>query len=284
MRPAHVYANPSDEHYQQLVEALHRQWRVATRAVMILLSASGMTATEIAVLLHYDPATVRRWIARHDLEGLNGLPDRPRPGRPRIASPGIGERIRRLLATPKAWTTVRIYQGLGRPAISLRTCYRRIREQGVWRRPRLIAKGDPDHDTICADIREQIAALPTGSVVLAEDETHLDLIARIQACWMPRDLRHRVLTPGTNQRRTLHGAVNMVTGAWHHHVSVYNVSGDLTRPPQLLRQVIGFVAINDGLRSTGPPRATRWRRGPRRSPRTIRHRRRCTPARLSCRR
>jgi transposase len=224
MRPAHVYANVSDEQYQQLVTALHRQWRVATRAVMILLSTHGMPASQIAFLLHYDPATVRRWITRHDLEGLDGLPDRPRPGRPRIGSPRIGERIRRLLLTPKAWTTVRIYQGLGRPAMSLRTCYRRIREQAVWRRPRLIAKGDPDHDTICADIREQVTALPTGSVVLAEDETHLDLIARIRACWMPRGLRHRILTPGTNQRRTLHGAVNLVTGVWHHHVSVYNVS------------------------------------------------------------
>jgi transposase len=224
MRPAHVYANVSDEQYQQLVTALHRQWRVATRAVMILLSAHGMPAAQIAALLHYDPATVRRWITRHDLEGLDGLPDRPRPGRPRIGSPGIGERIRALLCTPKAWTTARIYQQLGRPAMSLRTLHRRIREHAVWRRPRLIAKGDPDHDTICAGIRDHIAALPTGSVVLAEDETHLDLIARIRACWMPRGLRHRVLTPGTNQRRTLHGAVNLVTGAWHHHVSTYNVS------------------------------------------------------------
>ena len=102
MRPAHVYANLSDEQYHDLVNALHRQWRTATRTVMILLSAGGMPATEIAALLHYDPATVRRWITRHDLEGLSGLPDRPRPGRPRIGSAGIGERIRRLLATPKA--------------------------------------------------------------------------------------------------------------------------------------------------------------------------------------
>lgn len=224
MRPAHVYANVSDEQYHQLVTALHQQWRVATRAVMILLSTHGMPAAQIAALLHYDPATVRRWITRHDVEGLAGLPDRPRPGRPRIGSPGIGARIRALIATPKAWTTARIYQQLGRPAMSLRTCYRRIREQAVWRRPRLIAKGDPEHDTICQQIREKIAALPTGSVVLAEDETHLDLIARIRACWMPTGVRHRVLTPGTNERRTVHGAVNLITGAFHHHVSVRNVS------------------------------------------------------------
>jgi transposase len=224
MRPAHVYANVTDEQYEDLVTALHRQWRVATRAVMVLLSASGMAPSEIAVLLHYDPVTVRRWIARHDLQGLSGLPDRPRPGRPRIGSPRIGERIRALLATPKAWTTSRIYRALGRPAMSLRTCHRRIREHAVWARPRLIAKGHPEHDATCQHVRDQIAALPAGSVVLAEDETHLDLIARVRACWMPRGQRHRVPTPGTNLRRTVHGAINVTTGAWHHHVSIKNVS------------------------------------------------------------
>lgn len=224
MRPAHVYANVSDEQYHQLVDSLHHQWRVATRAVMILLSVSGMTAAQIGDLLHYHPRTVRRWIARHDLEGLVGLPDRPRSGRPRIGSPRLGARIRALLTTPRAWTTARIWRAVDRPALSMRTMYRRIREQARWCRPRLIAKGDPDRDGICARIRDQVAALPAGSVVLAEDETHLDLLARVRACWMPTGLRHRVMTPGSNVRRTIHGAVNLVTGAVHHHVSVKNVS------------------------------------------------------------
>jgi transposase len=224
MRPAHVYANVSDEQYHQLVDALHRQSRVATRAVMILLSAGGMPAAEIGALLHYDPATIRRWISRHQLEGLAGLPDRPRPGRPRLGSPRLGQRIRTLLGTPKAWTTARVWRALGRPGMSLRTVYRRVREQARWCRPRLIAKSDPDHDRVCAQIRDRIAALPAGSVVLAEDETHLDLLARVRACWIPAGIRHRVMTPGSNIRRTLHGAVNLATGVFHHHVSVRNVS------------------------------------------------------------
>jgi hypothetical protein len=97
---------------------------------------------------------------------------------------------------------------------------RRIREQARWARPRLIAKSDPNREQICAGIRDRIAALPQGSVVLAEDETHLDLLARLRSCWMPTGLRHRILTPGTNVRRTVHGAVNLATGAWHYHVSV----------------------------------------------------------------
>lgn len=32
---------------------------------MVVLSAAGWTASEIADLLHFDPKTVRAWIARH---------------------------------------------------------------------------------------------------------------------------------------------------------------------------------------------------------------------------
>ncbi|SNY68363.1 Transposase [Paractinoplanes atraurantiacus] len=196
MRPAHVYARIPAEQYTELITALHGPWRTATRMVIVVLSAAGMTASEIAELLHYDPVTVRRWITRHHHEGLAGLPDRPRTGRPRKGSQRLGERIGRLLQTPKPWTTARLWRALGRPQISLDTLRRRIRQQARWSRPRLIAKSDPDHDQICAGIRDQITALPAGSVVLAEDETHLDLLARVRSCWMPQGIRHRIMTPG----------------------------------------------------------------------------------------
>jgi transposase len=224
MRPAHVYASMSEQQHTELMNALHGPWRTATRAMMVVLSAAGWTASDIADLLGYDPKTVRAWIARHQVEGLSGLPDRPRPGRPRKGSPRLGARIHALLLTPKAWTTARIFKALGRPAISLSTMRRRIREQARWARPRLIAKSDPNRDRICADIHQQITGLPHGSVVLAEDETHLDLLARVRHAWMPTGIRHRILTPGTNIRRTIHGAVNLLTGAVHHHISVKNVS------------------------------------------------------------
>jgi transposase len=110
---------------------------------MILLSHHGLSAVTIAGLLGCDPATVRRWIHRYDGHGASGLSDRPRAGRPRLGSPRLGQRIRRLLAQPKAWTVPRLWQQLGRPAISQRTLRRCVREVAAWRRPRLVAKGDP---------------------------------------------------------------------------------------------------------------------------------------------
>src|SRR3954466_11703093 len=183
MRPAHVYASMPEQQHTELITALHGPWRNATRIVMVVLSAAGMSASEIADLLHYDPKPVRSGIARHQQEGLAGLPDRPRSGRPRKGSHRLGDRINRLLSTPKAWTTAGLWRALGRPALSLSTLRRRIREQARWCRPRLIAKSDPAHDAICANIRARVAALPAGSVALAEDETHLDLLPRIRSCW-----------------------------------------------------------------------------------------------------
>jgi hypothetical protein len=59
MRPAHVYARTSAEQHTALIHALHHEWRTATRLVMVVLSAAGWSASEIADLLAYNPKTVR---------------------------------------------------------------------------------------------------------------------------------------------------------------------------------------------------------------------------------
>jgi transposase len=108
-----VHANQG---HGELLGLLHGRHRVACRLLLILLSQRGWSPAAIAGLLGYDPRTVRRWIHRYNREGPGGLCDRPRPGRPRLGSPRLGERIRRLLAEPRAWTVARLYQRLGRPA------------------------------------------------------------------------------------------------------------------------------------------------------------------------
>src|SRR5690349_19524053 len=118
MRPALVFANLSAADRQRLVAVLHGPWRQALRAVMVLLSANGWSAGQIADLLGCDPVTVRRWIRRFDAEGMAGLADRPRSGRPCLGSSHLGERIAALLVRPGAWTTASVWRALGRPAIS----------------------------------------------------------------------------------------------------------------------------------------------------------------------
>jgi transposase len=229
MRPTSVYAKPSCTANPagcacDVLGLLHGPHRVAARLVMILLSHRGWPPSDIAGLLGCDPATVRRWIHRYNAHGTAGLGDRPRSGRPRLGSPRLGAGIRRLLAQPRAWTIGRLWQRLGRPAISLRTLHRRVREVARWQRPRLVAKGDPDRDQVLTELHQRLTNLPDGAVVLAEDETHLNLLPWVRAAWILNGQRQQVMTPGKNRRRTIYGAIELTSGRWWYRVARKAVS------------------------------------------------------------
>jgi transposase len=57
--------------------------RLRTRAPMVLLAAEqGLKVLQIARIVREREATVLRWLKRYLAEGLEGLQDAPRPGRP----------------------------------------------------------------------------------------------------------------------------------------------------------------------------------------------------------
>jgi hypothetical protein len=205
---------------------------------MVLLSLQGISAAQIAVLLECHPATVRRWIGRFNTEGMAGLADRPRCGRPRLGGRRLTRRIAALLARPGPWTLPRIWRYLGRPQVSMRTLYRRVALVAIWRRPKLTARGDPDHDHVVAGIVARLIELPRKAVVCAEDETHLNLLPHVRASWTLRGRRPEVLTPGTNRKVTVLGALEVTTGAW-----VYRLGR---------RRAADFIALLDQLLAAFP--------------------------------
>lgn len=58
--------------------------RDVLRARIILLCADGVPHRGIVRQLHTSVDAVVRWRSRYEQEGLDGLKDRPRTGRPRI--------------------------------------------------------------------------------------------------------------------------------------------------------------------------------------------------------
>ncbi len=83
----------------------------------------------------------------------------------------------------------------GLAQVSAQTLYRRVRLVAIWRRPKLTARGDPYHDHVVAGIVARLIDLPRRAVVLAEDETHLNLLPHVRASWTLRGTRPQVLTP-----------------------------------------------------------------------------------------
>jgi hypothetical protein len=112
--------------------------------------------------------------------------------------------------------------------MSLRTLHRRVREVAAWRRPRLVAKADPDREQTLAELHQHLRDLPEGAVVLAEDETHINLLPWVRATWIPRGTRQQVMTPGKNRRRTIFGAVDLHTGRFCYQVARKAVSVTFT--------------------------------------------------------
>ena len=123
----------------------------------ILLVAQGMTVPEVARLLGDAPRTVEYWIDSFEREGLTGLTEGEREGRPpRLREKQLAEVGRALRSTP-AGVGLRGHIGDGKTLaafiasrfhvnLGVRQCQRIFRNLGFrLRKPRpLIAKADPD--------------------------------------------------------------------------------------------------------------------------------------------
>ena len=84
MRPIHIppLTPTQHEHLDRLYRTTKTP-RLRTRAQMILLAAEQrFKVAQIALIVRESEATVLRWLKRYRAEGLEGLQDAPRPGRP----------------------------------------------------------------------------------------------------------------------------------------------------------------------------------------------------------
>jgi len=71
------------------------RYRDVQRARLIVFAAAGMQDKDIAVRCDCHPEIVSRWRRRFCEQGIEGLRDKPRAGRPRRFPPAAGRRGRR---------------------------------------------------------------------------------------------------------------------------------------------------------------------------------------------
>lgn len=85
----------SDEDWEQLESLVRRrtvEHRMVVRARIVLAAADGEENASIAERLEVALNTVIKWRKRFFEEGMDGLADRKRSGRPRTFSPSGGRR------------------------------------------------------------------------------------------------------------------------------------------------------------------------------------------------
>ena len=172
--PTFLYARSAvdaveEQKIRKLAGARHAPADWIRRAKIITLSWAGLHTTAIAAELHCHPKTVREWLHRFNAMGLDGLGDRPVPGRPRRLTehergriialarsdpPGrpqrtAGGELRAVDAhAPAQWTLDTLAEAAQAEGIGVRRSQVRrilLAERVRWRHPRSwAASKDPD--------------------------------------------------------------------------------------------------------------------------------------------
>ena len=227
-----IYVQDPDDHELTELKQMTRQaiGRVSQRAQLVLLSAQRRTVPELALLFDLHPASVRFWLRRFDRDGPSGLYDAPRSGRPRELDAQQDQRLIRLLAQDPqdvapaeiatTWTVAMLTLALivrsGRylSRATVRTALRRLGLR--WGRPRLTMprKVDPDKALKQWRIAEAVLAAGPAATVLYADESRIALLPLVRGLWHWVGHQVRIPTPGSNDTRSVFGALHIRTGQW----------------------------------------------------------------------
>lgn len=149
--------------------------RDVRRARIILLAADGASTRSISRTIGVEETVVSTWRNRFADQGLEGLKDHPRSGKPRRYTAETDARIRAVLDEPAPagyarWTAPLIAKHLGD-----------VHEQQVWRvlrkqkidldgRKSWCESSDPDFAAKAADVVGLYMAPPENAIVICVDE------------------------------------------------------------------------------------------------------------------
>ena len=195
--------------------------RMAFRAEVILAVAEGLSNEAVAARLGTRPATVSKWRGRFARDGMSGLADAPRSGKPALYEV---EHERRILAAldeaPPAgcgrWDGALLARHLG--DISKHQIWRvlRRREISLARRRSWCISTDPCFAQKAADIVGLYLQPPENAVVLSVDEKpHIQALERAQG-WLKLPNGKALTGFGHEYKRhgttTLFAALDVATG------------------------------------------------------------------------
>jgi transposase len=196
---------------------------------ILLLCAVGRTPTEIAAFLFCSRSSVDR-IVRAYRAGRLGI-QLDDDGQLSIAvqstilMPWLTRSLGSILKkVPRAYgwcrtrwscaTLAATLQAKHNLEVSAETVRRWLHEIGwVWKRAKLVAKDDDPHRIErLARIRFQHEHLRAHEVMVFADALDIHLLPKVGAAWMLHGTQDEIMTPGTNEKYYLAGALHLATG------------------------------------------------------------------------
>jgi transposase len=259
---------PSTEQAQMLTELRRARYGYLLGLHILLLCAGQRSPTEIAAVLFCSRSTVYRvvqayrtgqWAALGEEDGA----EKRAAQRPPRLSPtlrrsvlGILHSVPRLCGWCRTrWSCATVALELfvrRRITVSGETVRRWLHELGwEWKRAKLRAKDDdPERVEKLARIRLAFEQLRVGAALFFADELDISLLPKVGYQWMPKGEQVEVLTPGTNEKRYLAGALDITTGRITHCVWYRKQTGlfldlldtlDRTHPAPLFTQLTVVV-------------------------------------------
>ena len=233
---------PPEEHRQILAALRRARYGYLLALHILLLCAAGRAPTDIAVVLFCSRSSVYRTVRayrqgtlgwEHDAQGRL-LP----PLRTTVLLPTLRRSLVSLLkATPRAYgwcrtrwscaTLALTLQAKRGVVVSAETMRRWLHEVSwVWKRAKLVAKDDDPHRVErLARIRFVYERLRLGEALVFADELDSHLRPKVGSAWMPKGTQVEIMTPGTNAKHYLAGALNLATGTLHHCVGPRKTNG-----------------------------------------------------------
>ena len=216
---------PVEEQERMLSELRQARYGYLLGLHILLLCAQGRTPSEIAEFLFCSRSSVYRTVAAYQSgeirRGWCEASDADAP-------PKLLAWQRSLLAllkrTPHAYGWCRTRWSCATLSLQLATQrgYRVSREtirrtlhrlDYRWKRARHAARDDdPERVAKLARIRHLVETLPRNAALFFADELDINLLPKLGYEWMLRGTQTQVMTPGTNQKQYLAGALNSVTG------------------------------------------------------------------------
>jgi transposase len=206
---------------ERWVRASTTQQRHVFRARIVLMADEGHTNVDIAGELDTRPTTVGKWRKRFAEQGIEGLLDESRSGRPAEYDDETEQRILDMLDEPPpegyaTWNGRLVAEALG--DVSADHVWRVLRRLGIslQRRHSFCVSTDPEFVPKAADIVGLYLAPPENAVVLCVDEKpSIQALERAQG-WLKLP-NGRALTGFSHEYKrhgttTLFAALDTVTG------------------------------------------------------------------------